>query len=436
MEVLRPHPIQYKLWTEERRFKVVACGRRSGKTEIAKRKLILSALKGTTNVRANFFAGAPSRSQAKRIYWDDLKHYTKGLTANISETDLCLEFHNGSRIYVLGMDKPERVEGTPWDGGVLDEYANMRANVWGEHVRPALSDRLGWCWFIGVPEGRNHYYDLYRYAQSGESDEWGVYTWVSADILAPSEVEAARRDLDDYTFQQEYEGAFVNFSGLAYYNFREALHVRHCKYDPERPLILCFDFNVDPGVAAVVQELDMVDEVTGRQIENESITSVIGEVFIDKNSNTNLVCNKIVIDWGRHEKNVFVYGDATGGSRGSARIMGSDWDLVKQYLEPVFGDRLFMRVPPANPKERSRVNAMNSRLKTTTGAVHLQVNPITAPHVVRDFEGVSLIPGGSGELNKKFDLTLTHITDALGYYVVREFPASGVTNRRVRLSGF
>ena len=62
---------------------------------------------------------------------------------------------------MVGLDKPERIEGQPWDGGVLDEYANMKAHAWGANVRPALSDRLGWCDLIGVPEGRNHYYDLH-----------------------------------------------------------------------------------------------------------------------------------------------------------------------------------------------------------------------------------------------------------------------------------
>ena len=62
---------------------------------------------------------------------------------------------NGAQIWVVGLDRPERIEGTPWDGGVLDEYGNMRANAWPEHIRPALSDRGGWCDFTGVPEGRN-----------------------------------------------------------------------------------------------------------------------------------------------------------------------------------------------------------------------------------------------------------------------------------------
>ena len=66
---------------------------------------------------------------------------------------------NGAQIWVVGLDRPERIEGSPWDGGVLDEYGNMRANAWPEHIRPALSDRAGWCDFTGVPEGRNHYYD-------------------------------------------------------------------------------------------------------------------------------------------------------------------------------------------------------------------------------------------------------------------------------------
>jgi hypothetical protein len=96
--------------------------------------------------------------------------------------------------------------------------------------------------------------------------------------------------------------------------------------------------------------------------------------------------------------------------------------LVKAELRPVFGDRLSMHVPPANPAERARVNAINSRLKSASGEIRLMVDPVKAPNVVKDFEGVRLLEGGSGEIDKKADPLLSHWVDGLGYYVVREFP--------------
>ena len=101
----------------------------------------------------------------------------------VYETDLCVTTKYKSELWVLGMDRPERIEGTPWDGGVLDEYANMKPNAWTENIRPALADRAGWCWFVGVPEGLNHYKDLADYAGSGSDADWGLYRWNSSEIL-------------------------------------------------------------------------------------------------------------------------------------------------------------------------------------------------------------------------------------------------------------
>jgi hypothetical protein len=116
---------------------------------------------------------------------------------------------NGSSIWVVGMDKPERIEGRPLDGCVLDEYANMKEKAFAAHLRPALSDRQGWCDLIGVPEGRNHYHERYRYAADSGDPEWSAFHWVSADILPASEIESAKRDLDEQTYLQEYEASFL-----------------------------------------------------------------------------------------------------------------------------------------------------------------------------------------------------------------------------------
>lgn len=149
---LRPHPIQRAFWTSTARFNTVPAGRRSGKTEFAKRKLVKAALRGTTFAEARFFAAAPTRDQAKRIFWDDLKALSpNGLTlGRPGESELVIRYVNGSELWVIGMDRPERIEGQPWDGGVLDEYANMRKEAWPKHVRPALSDRNGWCDLYGL----------------------------------------------------------------------------------------------------------------------------------------------------------------------------------------------------------------------------------------------------------------------------------------------
>jgi hypothetical protein len=152
------------------------------------------------------------------------------------------------------------------------------------------------------------------------------------------------------------------------------------------------------------------------------VTGVLGEVYIPRNSNTPLVCNRLIKDWGDHQGRVIVYGDATGGASGTAKLGGSDWDLAKKILGAHFGDRLEFRVPPANPSERDRVNSVNSRLRTMEGRIRLMVDPRKAPRMVKDLEGVQCVQGGSGEIDKKKTPELTHLSDALGYYVHKEFP--------------
>jgi hypothetical protein len=260
------------------------------------------------------------------------------------------------------------------------------------------------------------YYELYNYAKSGADSEWDAFHWVSADILPASEIESARRTLSEEMFQQEMEGSFITFSGRAYHSFDARTHCAplHHLYNDRAPLIIAMDFNVSPGSSVIAQEMWLPSMCEG--------TGVIGEVAIPRHSTTPAVCRKIAQDWGSHRGPVYVYGDATGGSAGSSRIAGSDWDIVKAELQPVYGNRLSLRVPPANPRERVRVNAVNSRLKSAAGDIRLMVDPVKAPHVVRDLEGVRLLEGGSGEIDKKADPHLTHWVDGLGYYISREFP--------------
>lgn len=425
---LRWHPIQRQYWTSPHRFNLLPCGRRSGKTENAKRKLVKATLKGTKFYPARFFAGAPTREQAKRIFWDDLKAMVpKDLIARIYDGDLIIRTVHGSELVVVGLDKPQRMEGQAWDGGVIDEIANVKPTAWEENIRPVLSDRNGWCDLIGVPEGRNHYYDMCEKARAemlekGDASEWGIFAWKSADILPAKEIESAKRDMDPLIYQQEYEASFVSFEGRAYYTFDSSKHVQRLAhlYNPRAPLIVCLDFNVEPGVAAICQVMNL-PMLPGQQVQMEGV-GVIGEVHIPRNSNTPAVARRIAQDWGEHQGPVRFYGDATGGNRGTAKVTGSDWDLVRTTLNETFGRRLEFYVPRANPPERSRVNSVNAMLENADGQIRLMVDGSKAPHVVRDFDGVRVLKGGSGEIDKKADPKLSHISDALGYYIHKVFP--------------
>jgi hypothetical protein len=413
---LDPHPTQSRLWRTRARFPVAACGRRSGKSEIAKRKLVKSAIM-CEHPDGWYVYAAPTRDQAKRIAWADLKRMltSTGLVDKILESELTIKLKTSVEVSLVGMDRPERIEGRILDGIVLDEFANMRPDAWEEHVRPSLSTRgrEGWALFIGTPEGRNHFWKLYTKALDPVNQpEWEAFTWKSSDILSPKEIELAKASMDPLTFAQEYEASFNTFEGLAYYSFKREVHAcKRLSYDPVLDLILCLDFNVNPGVACVIQEID-------------GETHVIGEVWIAKGSNTKLVAQRLAADWGQHRGRVLLYGDATGGNPGTQASAGSDWDIVRDVLRPVFGQNLKFRVGRSNPHERTRVNAVNARLLTADGVSHMRVCPYKAPKTVEDFECVMVIDGTAGELDKNSDKEHTHLTDALGYYIAAMFPTT------------
>ena len=398
---LRYHPAQHKLsHPDGPRFRIVPAGRRSGKTEIAKRYGIRFILRRAAEVtwddpRIGF--GAPTYGQARKIYWNDIKKMIPPglIRGKPRESEMMIELITGAQIYVLGLDVAERIEGVPWDGLFMDEFANIREGAWSENIRPALMDRRGIGWLYGVPEGTGEYQRLYERALSGGDPDWGAYHWRSEDILPPEEIAAAKADLDEHTYEQELGGQFVARSGRVYYKFDRHIHasqqVRRF-YDPQKLLMVCFDWNVSPGVACIAQELRLPNGETG--------TAVIGEVYIQRDSNSERVARAIANQWGSHKGMVHLDGDSTGGARSTVGLFGTDWDIVRAVLRPVFGDRLAM-VYQTNPTEKSRVNAVNSRLMSVSGVVRMMIDPQHCPMLIGDFENTLRKDDGSGAIDKR-----------------------------------
>ncbi|MEK7880788.1 MAG: terminase family protein [Deltaproteobacteria bacterium] len=403
---LRYHSEQARLWTEKKRFKAVVAGRRSGKTELAKRRLVLALAEKKSWGDPRYFAAAPTREQAKRIFWKDLKALIpKSWIKRVSESELSIATKFGSELFIVGLDKPERIEGVAWDGAVMDEYANMRPGAWQENVRPALSDRQGWCWFVGVPEGLNHYKDLADYAKKALDPEWGFYSWPSSDILPKGEVDAARRILDEKTFRQEYEASFEGSSGRVYYAYDSIAHEdKSVELMKGLPIVVACDFNVDPCVWILCQ-------TDGKKIR------VFDEVAL-RNTNTVDMARELLRRYEGHEEGFLIYGDAAGSARTTAGK--SDYALL---LEMGFKRQKIKR---ANPAVRDRVNAVNAVLRNTAGEIRLSHHP-RCKRLKRDFEtvewarGTHARHGSGGELDKR-NFERTHATDALGYFIEYEFP--------------
>ncbi|MBM4028594.1 MAG: hypothetical protein FJ280_24835 [Planctomycetes bacterium] len=250
---LRPHTGQRALWDSPARFKAAACGRRSGKSELAKRTGVRLACSARKYSDPRYVFAAPTYQQAKRIFWADLKKLVprdffagRDPRRAVSESELTIRLVTGAEIIVTGLDVPERIEGIPIDWICIDAFGNVKKETWTEHVRPALSEREGRAWLIGVPEGRNHYYHVAVSAQEQQKDHpeiWSFHNWPSSDILSPQEIEIAKFELDELTFRQEFEADLVSFGGRVYYPFARQTHCEPLHYQPQLPLIFCFDFN-------------------------------------------------------------------------------------------------------------------------------------------------------------------------------------------------
>jgi hypothetical protein len=268
---LRDHPEQLRLWCDPARFKIVSAGRRSGKTELAKRKLIVRLFSKTWHGHpGRYFAAAPTRDQAKRIWWQDLNDLLRPKWKSVvSASELKIRLTNGAELCVIGLDKPMRMEGVSWDGGVIDEYADCKPGTFDAHIRPALADRQGWLWLIGVPDmdgpAQVEYEKFYHIAVSGEDPEWAAFHWASADILPPEEIASAKRRMDPRLFEQEMLGKFILAGGRAFADFDAKVHVKDVPYDAELPICWSLDFNINPMCSGIIQHkngiINVLDEL-------------------------------------------------------------------------------------------------------------------------------------------------------------------------------
>ena len=190
---------------ESHRFCVLVTHRQMGKTVCAVNHLLKSALLCQRSAGRYFYI-APFLKQTKLIAWDYIKRFSAPLPGiKIAETELCVQLPNGAKIWLLGADNPDALRGTYADGVVLDEYAQIKAGVFDEIVRPMLLSRDGWALFTGTPKGQNQFYELYNYAHKAaqeDSANWwcGVFPADETGVISASELEEIRRHTPAHLF--------------------------------------------------------------------------------------------------------------------------------------------------------------------------------------------------------------------------------------------
>ena len=204
------HPAQLQIFHSEKRFKIVAAGRRFGKSYLSAWLLLIQAIQSESK---DVFYIAPTFQQAKDIMWAMLKDLGRDLIAQAHENTAVLTLINGRKIYLKGSDRPETLRGVGLSFVVLDEYASMKPQVWEQIIRPTLADVKGGALFIGTPAGKNHFYDLYKDAHDDE--DWDAFQFTSTDnpFLPPEEIVAASKTMSSMSFRQEFEASFETNSG-------------------------------------------------------------------------------------------------------------------------------------------------------------------------------------------------------------------------------
>lgn len=152
---------------------------------------------------------APYRSQAKSVAWDYLKHFARPITKSSNEGDLIIELLNGAKIRLFGADNADAMRGLGFDGLYLDEYGDFKPSVWGNVIRPALSDKQGWCVFGGTPKGKNQFWNIYETSKRLPNEWFSLSLPASKSKLLPeSELDAAKAQLAEDQYLQEYECSF------------------------------------------------------------------------------------------------------------------------------------------------------------------------------------------------------------------------------------
>ncbi|AZS50656.1 hypothetical protein DM558_07630 [Entomomonas moraniae] len=392
------------------RFPVVPAGRRSGKTERAKRFV---AKMGMINPNEMYFIAAPTRDQVKKIYWQDMKKlcFSSLCTKAPSETELTIFLDNGTNIQLIGLDKPERIEGVFWSGGVIDEIADIKADAWEANIRPALDtfnptrpDYKAWCWLIGVPDGLNHYYDMAQYAQSANDPEWGYFHWKSADILPVETIAAAKRQMSTRQYKQEYEADFIGATGRIYEDYSTGNHTREL-IKPHEQLMWMHDQNFTPLSSAIAVKRDNCLYILDEIVLTSAVSKQSALEFVEKYKD-------------HKNKHVLIYGDPAGKA-GEKHGHASDYTDIEGVLK-ANGWTYTRKVKQAHPAIKDRQNAVRAKIKTADGHISLFVNPVTAKWCDKGLSTVQLQKGSTFQEDQTNQYQ--HITTAIGYCIDYEWP--------------
>lgn len=412
---LKDHPVQLNLITAVMRgirFPLVPAGRRSGKTERFKRFLVRQANK----VVGQYFAAAPTHTQAVKIFWNDLLALTLSCT-HVKQpgiSDRIIYMNNGSEIHVIGLDKPQRIEGIPWTGGGIDEFADLKPEAWEANIYPALNtvnptrpDYRAWCWLLGVPDGLNHYYDLCEAAKAGISDEYQVFHWMTEEIF-PEMAAEAKKVMSERQYNQEFRAAFETAGGRIYENYSDDNSTDEV-IKPHEQICWSHDQNYTPLSSAISvirgDGIYILDEI----VLISAVSRQSAQEFVEKYKD-------------HKNKTIRLFGDPAGKA-GEKHGHASDYTEIMDVLK-ANGWSVRNEVARSHPAIKDRQNAVRAKIKTADGKVSLYVNKKAAKWCHKGLQTVQLMKGSTFQEDQTNQYQ--HITTAIGYMIAKIWP---VTNK-------
>lgn len=401
---LRPHKQQSAATRTKKRFVVIQAGRGSGKTDISRRRDVRMLAVNKPWPDPMYFYALPTREWAKRVAWEKLQalvptHWHRRHNP-VSHSDLTIKTRFGSTLWLLGMDRPERAEGVQWDGGVIDERADQKPTVWNAFM-PAFSERNAWCWQIGVCKrsgvGAPSFNKIFDYAASGVDPEWEAYHWKSSTVLSADELASARKSFSEEDFRELYEASRESMGGTVFHAFDKHLNVDgNFHYDPDLPLIIGSDFNVDPMSWVMCQEVG--DEL------------LVHDEIWERHTHTQATLDEL---WNRYKHSQPVswifHGDAASQNRNTATAT-TDYLIIAQ--DERFKPRRVL-YPAANPPVVDRFASCNAMFCNAAGQRRVRIHP-RCKHLIEDLEARSY-KQGTRIPNDKGDVS--HMSDALGYVI-------------------
>ena len=203
-------PWQIEVWQDPHRFKVIAAGRRCGKSNLAIKMLLAKALEAPEGSAVVYVA--PTLGQARQIAWDALLDQGRPVIKQAHVNNMDITLVTGRKIHIRSAENPDALRGLKLYFCVIDEAAFVKEDLFTKILRPALADLKGEAVLISTPDGRNWFYDAFMTGSSGKSADWKAWHLTTRDnpTIDPEEIEAAKKSLSSFHFKQEFEASFTN----------------------------------------------------------------------------------------------------------------------------------------------------------------------------------------------------------------------------------